>query len=146
MKLVDTNVLIYAVDEQSKQHQAAKGWLDNSLSGQISVGFAWQALLGFVRISTHAAIFSEPLSHSEAMNYVDLWLRARSAHLLHPGATHSQIMRECLDEVGQGGAIASDAHLAALAKEHKATVVTFDSDFARFPGIRWERPWADSSA
>jgi predicted nucleic acid-binding protein len=37
-----------------------------------------------------------------------------------------------------------DAHLAALAIEHRATIVTFDADFGRFPGIRWEQPTLDS--
>lgn len=35
-----------------------------------------------------------------------------------------------------------DAHLAALALSHDATVVTWDSDFGRFSGVRWERPEA----
>lgn len=140
MKLVDTNVLLYAVDERSERHGAAKGWLDSALSGQISVGFSWMALAGFVRISTHPRFFEAPMSTNQAMDCVDLWTGARSAHMLHPGARHSRILRELLEEVGQGGALVSDAHLAALAKEHKATIVTFDSDFARFEGVRWEKP------
>lgn len=142
MKLVDTNVLLYAVDEQSDRHEAAKGWLDSALSGQISVGFSWQVLLGFVRIATHPNLFASPFSLGEAMDCVDLWLGARSAHLLHPGVRHSYMLRELLDEVGCGGALVSNAHLAVLAKEHNATVVTFDSDFARFGGVRWEKPWS----
>lgn len=145
MKLVDTNVLLYAVDEQSEQHSVAKGWLDTALSGQISVGFSWLALIGFVRITTNPSFFAAPISTNEAMDCVDLWTGARSAHVLHPGVRHPHILRELLDEVGQGGALVSDAHLAALAKEHKATVVTFDSDFARFPGVRWEKPWSADS-
>jgi toxin-antitoxin system PIN domain toxin len=141
VKLVDTNVLLYAIDEQSKQHNDAKGWLDSALSGQISVGFSWLALVGFVRISTHPRFFAVPMSTAEAMDCVDLWTGARSAHVLQPGVRHSGIMRELLEEVGHGGALVSDVHLAALAKEHKATVVTFDSDFARFAGVRWEKPW-----
>lgn len=142
MKLVDTNVLLYAVDEQSDRHLAAKGWLDSALSGQISVGFSWQSLVGFVRISTRPNLFASPFSVGEAMDCVELWLGARSAHLLNPGVRHSGILRELLDEVGRGGALVSDAHLAALAKEHNATVVTFDSDFERFSGVRWEIPVA----
>lgn len=145
MKLVDTNVLLYAVDERSERHAAAKGWLDSALSGQISVGFSWMALVGFVRISTHPNFFEAPMSTDEAMDCVDLWTGARSAHLLHPGARHSRILREILEEVGQDGTLVSDAHIAALAKEHKATVVTFDSDFARFSGVRWEKPWSEGS-
>ncbi|MEZ5137155.1 MAG: DUF5615 family PIN-like protein [Acidimicrobiales bacterium] len=45
-----------------------------------------------------------------------------------------------LSEHGTGGNLTSDAHLAALAVEHGATVVTFDADFARFAGVPWRRP------
>jgi predicted nucleic acid-binding protein len=30
----------------------------------------------------------------------------------------------------------NDAHLAALAIEHGGTIITFDRDFDRFPGLR----------
>jgi predicted nucleic acid-binding protein len=30
--------------------------------------------------------------------------------------------------------------LAAHAMEHNATLCSADSDFARFPGLRWENP------
>jgi hypothetical protein len=33
-----------------------------------------------------------------------------------------------------------DAHLAALATEHGATLCTSDRDFLRFPGLRVEDP------
>jgi hypothetical protein len=35
----------------------------------------------------------------------------------------------------------ADAHLAALAIEHGLTVVSADTDFARFSDIRWENPF-----
>jgi predicted nucleic acid-binding protein len=35
-----------------------------------------------------------------------------------------------------------DSHLAALALEHGATVVTRDRDFARFPGLKTLDPLA----
>lgn len=35
-----------------------------------------------------------------------------------------------------GGNLVTDAHLAALALENDATVVTGDRDFQRFPGLK----------
>jgi predicted nucleic acid-binding protein len=35
-----------------------------------------------------------------------------------------------------------DAELAALAIEHGLAVCSGDTDFARFPEIRWENPFA----
>jgi hypothetical protein len=50
------------------------------------------------------------------------------------------VLAGILDQTGTGGNLVSDAHLAALAVEHGATIVTYDSDFARFPGVRFEAP------
>lgn len=140
VKLVDTNVLIYAVNARASHHQVAKSWLDNALSGGSPVGFAWLALIGFVRLSTHPAVFERPLSSQQAMGQVDAWLGAGPATVLHPGPQHPTRLTEMLAAVGAAGNLTNDAHLAALAVEHKASLVSFDSDFSRFPGVRWERP------
>jgi uncharacterized protein len=34
----------------------------------------------------------------------------------------------------------TDAHLAALAIEHNATLYSNDSDFGRFSGLKWVNP------
>ena len=41
---------------------------------------------------------------------------------------------------GVAGNLTTDAHLAALAIEHQARIVSTDNDFARFPGLRWFNP------
>ncbi|MEX0429657.1 type II toxin-antitoxin system VapC family toxin [Nocardioides sp. DS6] len=139
MKLVDANVLVYTANEDSPFHDVAKRWLDGALSGGSPVGFAWLALVGFVRIAT-LPVWPQPLTATEAMDQVDAWLGARSARILQPGHNHPTLMRRFVDEIGTGGNLINDAHLAALALEHKATIVSFDGDFRRFPGVRWERP------
>lgn len=140
MKLVDANVLLYAVNRDSPRHELARSWLDRSLSGRATVGLAWIALLAFVRLSTRSGIFPRPLTVSGAFDRVDAWLSAGSAVLLDPGPDHSAVMRRLLDPLGAGGNLLSDAHLAALAIEHRCTVVTFDRDFARFDGVQSEEP------
>lgn len=139
VKLVDTNVLIYAVDSSSPHHRLARDWLDRALSGGAPVGFAWLALIGFVRLATHPSITPRPLGVATALDVVDAWLGARSAQVLHPGPRHAELLRRML-ETGRYGNLANDAHLAALAAEHRATIVSFDSDFRQFPSIRWELP------
>lgn len=49
------------------------------------------------------------------------------------------ILTEMLSRTGAGGNLTNDAHLAALATEHRAGIVSYDPDFARF-GIGWDRP------
>jgi len=46
---------------------------------------------------------------------------------------------EVLADSGTGGSLVSDAHVAALAREHDATVVSYDTDFARFRGCGGRR-------
>jgi hypothetical protein len=48
MRLIDLNILIYAMDQTSSRHQAAKDWLDDTLSGAETVALAWNVLIGFV--------------------------------------------------------------------------------------------------
>lgn len=139
MKLVDANVLIYAVNPAATQHLPAKAWLDRSLSGAAPVGFAWSALIAFVRITTKQGLFPRTLTPGEATSVVRMWLDQSAAHVLEPTHRHLDVLTRLLAELGTGGNVA-DAHLAALAIEHNAEVVTFDRDFGRFPGLRWSTP------
>ena len=140
MRLVDTNVLLYAANARSVHHTDARGWLDAALSRKEPVGFAWFALVAFVRLATNPKVTDPPLSRGAALDIVDAWLGAPSARILEPGPQHAELFREALLAAGPSANLASDAHLAAIAREHKAIVATFDSDFGQFPGVRWERP------
>ena len=136
MRLPDTNVLLQAVNLDSSHHQPARDWLTTALSASEPVGFAWLALLGFVRISTKASIFSRPLTSGEALDRVDEWLERPQATILHPGERHAKLLRELVTAAGAAGDLTSDAHLAAIAIERGATLATFDTDFYRFAGLR----------
>lgn len=140
MKLVDANVLLYAVNEDAANHATARSWLDGALAGGISVGLAWVPLLAFVRLVTKPGLFPAPLTVTEAMAQVDDWLAQPGAHVVQPTARHADVLGDLLERVGVGGNLVNDAHLAALAIEHRAQVVTFDRDFGRFPSVAWELP------
>ncbi|MGO2745731.1 type II toxin-antitoxin system VapC family toxin [Microbacterium sp.] len=140
MRVVDANVLLYAVNEATPQHSSSARWLDQALDGGDTVGFGWNALLAFVRIATNPRIMPRPLSAEEAMAQVHDWIAAPSAHVLHPGERHASILEDLLRTSGTAANLVNDAHLAALAIEHRAGVVTFDTDFARFDGVRTKRP------
>lgn len=142
MILVDTNVLVYAANEDVGDHEAARRWLDDALSGGTTVGFAWLALIGFVRLCTSARLLPRPLTVAQATGVVDAWLGAPSAVVLEPTPDHLGIMRRLLAGTGTGGNLVNDAHLAALAIAHGATVVTYDTDFALFDGVDWRLPAA----
>jgi toxin-antitoxin system PIN domain toxin len=140
VKLPDTNLLLYAINEDTPDHERAKSWLEKTLSGTETVGFAWIALIGFVRISTNPAALVSPLSASEAVDYVDEWLAQPVATVVHPTHEHAAILRRLLEPIGTAGNLTSDAHLAALAIEHGAELCSRDADFSRFEGVRWTDP------
>jgi toxin-antitoxin system PIN domain toxin len=140
VNLVDANVLIYAVDVHAEQHDPALTWLDRALSSREAVLMPWACLVSFVRIVTHRAIYPEPLPVAIAMDRVDDWLSASPVITDEPDRWHAGRLRQLLGATGSGGNLASDAHLAALALQYEATVVSYDNDFSRFPGVRWERP------
>ena len=145
MLIPDANVLLYAVNADVEQHAEAKAWLDGALSRREAVGFGWVVLLAFIRISTRAGIFDRPLTTDEAMGIVEAWLAQASAVVAEPTTRHAAILRGLLDEVGAGGNLVTDAHIAALAVEHAAEIATYDSDFDRFPGVRWRRPTLENT-
>ena len=144
MTLTDVNLLIYAYDSSSAHHHRAKGWLEERLSGAETFAFAWVGLLAFVRLATSARVFSAPLTSAEALDRVDSWLAQPCATVLHPGSRHAAILRELLEDVGTAGNLTTDAHLAALAIEHGATLGSADADFGRFPRLDWTNPLAAS--
>jgi uncharacterized protein len=140
VKLPDINLLLYAIDEGSPKHRPARLWLEHTLSGTEEVGFAWLALLGFVRIATDPSALERPLAVAEAFEYVDEWLSQPVATVVHPSDRHAVILRDLLQPLGAAGNLTSDAHLAALAIEHGAELCSIDVDFSRFAGLRWVDP------
>lgn len=140
MILVDANLLIYAVNANSAHHTAARRWLEETLSGTTRVGLAWVVLLAFLRITTRPGIFARPLSVDRALGYVDSWLDQPYVRTVVAGESHWPILRGLLIESGTGGNLSSDAHLAALAIEHRCPVYSTDSDFRRFAGVQHHNP------
>ncbi len=140
MRIVDANILLYAVDESAARHPDAHAWLDRVLGENEPVGFAWLVLAAFVRLSTHASISANPFAVGESIDIVEAWLAQPVAVVVEPGRDHLQLLRHMLSATGTGGNLVNDAHLAALAASHNATVVTYDNDFGRFPGVSWQPP------
>ncbi len=140
MQIVDANVLVYAVDESSAHHRPAGAWLDAALAGQETLGFTWTVLLAFFRLTTQAALFERPLAVEEAAEAVESWLEQPGVTVVEPTRRHLRLVRGLLTGVGTAGNLVGDAHLAALALEHDAEIVSFDRDFGRFEGLRWRIP------
>jgi uncharacterized protein len=140
VKLLDVNLLLYAIDEESPRFEPAARWTEGIFAGRETVALAWSVLLAFVRLTTRPQIVRSPLSVDEALDVVDGWLERPNVVVVHPTDRHAAILRELLRPLGSAGNLTTDAHLAALAIEHGAELCSSDADFSRFPGVRWRDP------
>jgi len=140
MKVVDANVLIYSVDESSIYHLQARQWMDNALSSNETVVIPWICLLAFIRITTNRNFNQNPLTFSEALDYVDDWLGTPPVTTETLQTSVASELRQLIDNAQGGSNIVNDAYLAALAILNKAELVSFDRDFSRFPGLTWVVP------
>jgi toxin-antitoxin system PIN domain toxin len=140
--LVDANLLIYAYDESSPFQGAARRWVESVLSGAEPVRLSWTTLMAFLRIMTNPSLFERPLSTREAMEIIGELTATRCVTLIHPGKRHLSILGRLLSETGIRGPRVMDAHLAAIAIEHRATLCTTDRDFDQFRGLRLHFPLA----
>ena len=139
MILIDVNLLLYAYDRASPHNEAAAEWLEQVMSAHEPVGLPWATILAFLRISTHPRA-PKPLPLSVAIHTTRNWLLQPSVSIIDPSERHWSILSQLLPASGARGALVTDAHLAALAIEHGATLCTNDKDFTRFAGLRVRNP------
>ena len=142
MILVDANLAIYAYNERDPRHATARSWLEASIGGSEPVGFAMVTLLAFVRISTDSRLHREPLSTATAFGIIRSWLGHPNVRMVAPTERHWSTFEDVAAYGQARGPMLMDAHLAALAIEHGATLATTDRDFSRFSGLRTIDPLA----
>jgi uncharacterized protein len=143
--LVDANVLLYAVDEESPSHPAARTWIEEALNGSRRVGIPWASFTAFLRISTNPRALRSPLTAAAAWQFVEDWLHAPAVWVPAPGRGHREILGRLIRDLDLRGNLVSDAVSAALCIEHGLSMISADSDFARFTEIAWLNPVAARS-
>lgn len=140
MKILDVNLLLYALDARSAHHANARNFLDRVLNTDETVALPWTVILGFLSVVSNARVFPQALTSEQATAVVDAWLARPNVVALEPGPEHWSIMGDLLRESGTAGSLVSDAHLAALAIERGAELCSADADFGRYPRLRWVDP------
>ena len=142
MIVVDTNLLIYAHNSDSDDFERSREWLEHVLSGDTPVGLPWAVIHAFLRLTTGKVVLPRPLDIDTATSVIDGWLALPSILILEAGPGYWLIFRELLQKAKISGKMVTDAHIAALAIEHDATLYTADRDFRRFTGLRVINPLA----
>lgn len=143
MKIIDLNILIYAVNKDAPDHKKAKEWLENGLTETETIGFPWVVLLGFLRITTNSRILPKPLTHIQAIGFIDEWLKQESVQVVLPTDRHWDILKQIINHFGTASNLTTDAHLAALTIEKGAILYSSDNDFSRYPNLKWVNPLDD---
>lgn len=138
--IVDANLLLYAVDENSAHNPAAAAWLEEVLDGDSRVGLPWQSIGAFLRIVTHPRVAENPLSGADAWRYVAEWLSVPVVWIPPATETTARVYAGLCEQVEVTGNLVPDAQLAALAIEYGVELASADTDFMRFPGLRWFNP------
>lgn len=142
MRIVDLNVVLYAVNSDAAQHKRMREWWEAAMNGDDTVGLTWVVLLGFLRLATNPRVFPRPLAPGLAAAMVDRWLSHDNIRVVREKDGHWETLTSLLRDSGTAGNLTTDAHLAALAMTHDAVLASCDTDFARFKRLRWENPLA----
>ena len=141
MLLPDVNVLIYAhVEDSSPDHDEYAAWITRLATGPEPFALSVLVLSGFVRIVTNHRIFNPPSTLDQSFAFVSSLVERPTARIVRPGPDHLNIFESLCRESGATGKLVADAQHAAIAIEHGCTMVSTDSDFGRFPGLRWLHP------
>lgn len=140
MIVPDINLLVYAYNDGSPHHMAAKRWWEGLVNGTERVGVPWVVSTGFVRLMTHPRALTSPMAPADAIAYARNWFRYPHVIPINPSVEHLAHLQRNLDAARVGASLVTDAHIAALAMEYQAEVHSNDSDFSRFPGLRWRNP------
>ena len=141
MLLPDVNVLVYAHRRDSiPSHAEYAEWLSGLATGPEPFALSVLALSGFVRITTSDRVFSPPSTIDDVFGFISELVARPTARVVGPGPDHMTIFERLCRDSGAKGKLVADAQHAAIAIEHGCTMVSTDSDFDRFPGLRWRHP------
>lgn len=92
------NLLLYAVNQHAERHDQAASWLTEQLNGPRRVGFPWQSIDAFPRISTDSR--AHPRTQAPHGKRVTDWLAAAVAWRPEPGSEYRRILGELIRSYG----------------------------------------------
>jgi uncharacterized protein len=140
MILPDVNVLIYAFRTDVQQHTVCRQWLANVVESDARFGLSPVVLSAVVRVTTNPRAYRTPSTIEEAFGFCEDLFGQPHCQIVEPGERHWNIFKQLCIETETRGSRVTDAWFAALAIEWGCEWVTFDRDFARFPGLKWQAP------
>lgn len=140
MKIVDVNVLLYATNQRAPEYSRAHAWWVDAVNGDESIALPWPTITGFLRLVTHRTVLAQPLTIANAVAIVEKWLSFEPVTLLDTSRELWASYKICAIDADVAGNATYDAQYAAQAIARSATLVSCDTGFARFRGLKWENP------
>lgn len=134
MLVVDTNILVYAADEDSPFHGACLAWLESQRGRADAWYTTWNVLYEFLRVTTHPRVMRRPWHITGAWQFVVTLLASSGLGILVPTQRHAEVAGQVIAEIPHlAGNLIHDAHTAILMREHGIRrICTRDTDFHRF--------------
>ena len=82
LALVDTNVLVYAVHQDSPHHQRSRALLDQAQAGEVQLFITQQTLAEFYAVVTDARRVTVPRQPAEALDAIEHFINMPGVSLL----------------------------------------------------------------
>lgn len=136
--LVDSNILIYAINADSPKHKKAQNFLQKHL-GNLEI--THQNILETLRVLTHPK-FSKPMKLKDAL--VAIQAITESCRIVCPTQTTYYLWLELMNKYKLSGNRIFDGYLAATALSNDINTIATDNvlDFKKFKGLKIINPFS----
>jgi toxin-antitoxin system PIN domain toxin len=137
MNIPDVNVLVSAFRTDAVHYEVSERWLRTTIeAGEADRLARFAVVSGFLRVVTNVRAFDPPSEMPDALARVDFLLATGEVRWLKSGPGYWDSLKRLLESAPIRANLVSDAHIAAIALNEGATVVTLDRDFKRLKPVK----------
>lgn len=134
MFVIDTNILVYAVDRNATHHGACRRLLTEVRRQHDPWFLTWGIVYEFLRVTSHPRVLRRPLATAQAWDFLQALFASPSMEFLSETERHPAIAADIFREHPRlSGNLVFDAHTAILMRENGVrSIYTKDTDFQQF--------------
>lgn len=136
MNIPDVNVLVSAFRTDAVHYEVSEHWLRSAIEQGEPIGLLDAVVAGFLRVVTSVRAFDPPSEMADALERIDYLLATNEVRWLKSGPGYWDSLKRLLESAPIRANLVSDAHIAAVALNEGATVVTLDRDFKRLKPVK----------
>jgi len=133
MLLIDTNVLVHAVNHDADEHERCRALIESCRRSATPWHATWPILYEFLRVVTHP-IMPRPLKVAQAWSVIEGILASPGFAVLLPTSRHAEVAADTFASMPWLRAnVLHDAHTAIVMREHGIRAIyTLDQAFRQF--------------